>query len=128
MLLNLIPGTEVLLTNHPPTLTKRMLSKLVPVVQFAGIALVVGGDHIFPRLGYAVPPTWYNSLRQNRFGAAAGVWIIGNALQNTLHSTGAFEVYFDGHLIFSKLKEKRFPDEFELRELVGKVMELKAVG
>lgn len=127
MLLNLFPGSEVLLTNHRPPLTKRMLSKVVPVGQLAGIVLIVGGDHIFPMLGYVSPPSWYDSLRENRFGAAAGTWIIGNVLQNMLQNTGAFEVYFDGDLIFSKLKENRFPEEFELRELIGKTMELKEV-
>lgn len=123
--MNFVPGTEVLLTNYPPPLPKRLLIKLVPVVQFAGIALVVGGEHIFPRLGYASPPLWYNYLRQNRFGAAAAFWIIGNVLQNTLQSTGAFEIYFDGDLIFSKLKEGRFPSEIEVEQLVSKTLELK---
>ena len=98
-LMSFFPGTDVVLTNYPPPLPKRLLIKVIPLVQFAGIALVVGGDHIFPRLGFASPPAWYNYLRQNRFGAAAGCWILGNVLQNTLQSTGAFEVYFDGDLV-----------------------------
>ncbi|KAH7282570.1 hypothetical protein KP509_35G037100 [Ceratopteris richardii] len=126
-LMQFFPGTNVALSNYPPPLLKRLLIKAVPLVQVAGIAFVVAGDHIFPRLGYASPPHWYNSVvRSNRFGTAAGLWVIGNVLQNTLQSTGAFEVFYDGDLIFSKLKEGRFPADFELRELAAKTQELKA--
>ncbi|MCO5597427.1 hypothetical protein L7F22_051505 [Adiantum nelumboides] len=124
-LMSYFPGSDVALSNYPPPLPKRLLIKVIPVVQVAGIALVAAGDHIFPRLGFASPPSWYNYVRGNRFGAAAGLWVIGNVLQNTLQSTGAFEVYFDGDLIFSKLKQGRFPEEFELRELAAKSQELK---
>ncbi|KAI5080574.1 hypothetical protein GOP47_0003757 [Adiantum capillus-veneris] len=124
-LMNSFPGTAVALSNYPPPLPKRLLIKVIPVVQVAGIAFVAAGDHIFPLLGYASPPSWYNPVRGNRFGAAAGLWVIGNVLQNTLQGTGAFEVYFDGDLIFSKLKQGRFPEEFELRELAAKTQELK---
>lgn len=120
MLESQLPGINVVLANYPPPLPKRMLSKLVPVVQFGVIGVIMGGEHIFPRLGYAVPPQWYHSLRANRFGSMASTWLLGNFLQSFLQSSGAFEVYCNGELVFSKLKEHRFPGEIELKDLVGK--------
>ncbi|KAL0309976.1 UNVERIFIED_CONTAM: SelT-like protein [Sesamum radiatum] len=35
-------------------------------------------------------------------------------------SSGAFEVYCNGELVFSKLKENRFPGEIELKDLVAR--------
>ncbi|KAJ6822693.1 selT-like protein [Iris pallida] len=112
------PGIDVILSNHPPTLPKRLLSKLVPVFQFGVMGMVMAGEHIFPRLGMA-PPPWYFSLRANRFGAMATTWLVGNFAQSFLQSSGAFEVYCNGDLVFSKLKEQRFPSELELRQLIG---------
>ncbi|KAL4299857.1 hypothetical protein AHAS_Ahas17G0142800 [Arachis hypogaea] len=116
------PGTEFILANYPPPLPKRLLSKVVPVVQIGVIGIVVAGEQIFPMLGFVAPPPWYYNLRANKFGTVASTWLLGNALQSFLHSSGAFEVYFNGELVFSKLKEGRFPGEIELKNLITKKM------
>ncbi|KAK9168113.1 hypothetical protein Syun_000253 [Stephania yunnanensis] len=114
------PGVDVILANYPPSFPKRVVSKLIPVFQIGVMGIVIAGEHIFPRLGFIAPPPWYFSMRQNRFGTIATTWLLGNMLQSFLQSSGAFEVYCNGELVFSKLKEQRFPSEFELRELIGK--------
>ncbi|XP_042513499.1 selT-like protein [Macadamia integrifolia] len=119
MLETSFPGIDVIPANHPPKLPKRLLSKVVPVVQVGVIGILMAGEQIFPRLGYMTPPPWYFSLRANRFGTIASTWLLGNVVQSFLQSSGAFEVYCNGELVFSKLKEQRFPSEFELRELVN---------
>jgi len=93
------PGTEVILSNYPPSLPKRLLSKLVPVAQIGVIGVVVAGEQIFPMLGFAAPPPWYFNLRANKFGTVASTWLLGNALQSFLQSSGAFEIYFNGELV-----------------------------
>ncbi|CAK8537805.1 unnamed protein product [Lathyrus sativus] len=116
------PGVEVILANYPPPLPKRLLSKVVPVVQIGVVGVVVAGEQIFPMLGFVAPPPWYFNLRANRFGTIATTWLLGNALQSFLQSSGAFEVYFNGNLVFSKLKEGRFPGEIELKDLITRRM------
>ncbi|XP_072955222.1 selT-like protein [Typha angustifolia] len=118
MLETSFPGLHVVLENYPPTLPKRLLSKVVPIVQVGAIGIVMAGDQIFPRLGMTPPPLYF-TLRANRFGAMATTWLLGNFVQSFLQSSGAFEVYCNGDLVFSKLEEQRFPSEFELRELIG---------
>ncbi|XP_057741796.1 selT-like protein [Arachis stenosperma] len=113
------PGINVVLANYPAPLPKRLLSKVVPVVQLGLIITISAGEQIFPRLGIT-PPAWYYSLRANRFGSMASIWLLGNFLQSFLQSSGAFEVYCNGDLIFSKLQQKRFPGEIELRDLVSR--------
>ncbi|CAI9287366.1 unnamed protein product [Lactuca saligna] len=120
MLESEFPGLSVVLANYPPPLPKRLLSKVVPVVQFGVIGVVMAGEHIFPRLGFAAPPPWFYSMRANRFGTISSTWLLGNFLQGFLQSSSAFEVSINGERVFSKLREKRFPGEIELRELVGK--------
>ncbi|CAA0830564.1 SelT-like protein [Striga hermonthica] len=120
MLESQFPGINVVLANYPPPFPKRVLSKLVPIVQFGVIGIIIGGEQIFPRLGFAAPPQWYYSMRANRFGSMASTWLLGNFLQSFLQSSGAFEVYCNGELVFSKLKENRFPGEIELKDLVAR--------
>ncbi|KAK7390367.1 hypothetical protein VNO78_25672 [Psophocarpus tetragonolobus] len=119
MLESEFPGINVVLANYPPPLPKRILSKVVPVVQTGIIVAIVAGDQIFPRLGIR-PPPWYYSLRANKFRSIASTWLLTNFLQSFLQSSGAFEVYYNGELVFSKLKENRFPGEIELRELIAR--------
>jgi len=120
MLETAFPGINVVLANYPPPLPKRLLAKVVPVAQFGVIGIVMAGEHIFPRLGYMAPPPWYYSLRANRFGTISTTWLLGNVLQSFLQSSGAFEVHVNDQLVFSKLKEQRFPGEIELKDLVGR--------
>ena len=99
MLATSYPGITVILANHPASFQKRLLSKLVPVVQVGIIGTIIGGEHIFQRLGMVPPPSWYQSLQANRFGSIATSWLLGNFLQSFLQSTGAFEVYCNGELV-----------------------------
>ncbi|KAL2559057.1 SelT-like protein [Forsythia ovata] len=84
------------------------------------IGIIVVGEQIFPRLGFAPPPPWYYSLRANKFGSMASTWLLGNFLQSFLQSSGAFELYCNGELVFSTLKEHRFSDVIELKDLGGR--------
>ncbi|RID68995.1 hypothetical protein BRARA_C01121 [Brassica rapa] len=114
------PGLDVILANYPAPAPKRLLAKVVPVVQMGVIGMIVAGDRVFPMIGIAQPPAWFNSLRANRFGSMASTWLVGNFLQSYLQSSGAFEVLCNGEPVFSKLKEGRFPGEIELRDLISK--------
>lgn len=126
MLETQFPGIHVALANYPPSPPKRVLSKLVPVVQIGTLVSIVAGDQIFPRLGIS-PPPWYYQLRANKFGTISAVWLFGNFFQSFLQSSGAFEVYIDGELVFSKLNQQRFPGEIELRDLVGKKLSTSSI-
>ncbi|GJM88831.1 hypothetical protein PR202_ga05401 [Eleusine coracana subsp. coracana] len=118
MLETSFPGIHVVLQNYPPPFPKRVLAKALPILQVGAIATIMAGDQIFPRLGM-IPPPWYYSLRANKFGTMATIWLFGNFAQSFLQSSGAFEVYCNGDLVFSKLTEQRFPSEFELRDIIA---------
>ncbi|KAJ3692298.1 hypothetical protein LUZ60_012648 [Juncus effusus] len=108
MLETSFPGIHMILQNYPPTLPKRLLSKLVPVVQFGTIIMITAGDQIFPRLGMA-QLAWFLKLRANKFGAITSTWLFGNFAQSILQSSGAFEVYSNGEL--NKLQKLQNPAE-----------------
>jgi hypothetical protein len=86
-------------TPYPLPEWKRPLVLVAQFVQFTVLAVCIGGDYIFRHLGIP-PPEWYSrNVASNRFGAAMGVWFVGNLLVTNLQNTGAFEVYFDGNLV-----------------------------
>lgn len=93
------PGLEVELSNYPAPPLKLHAAKAVTVCQMAALAAVLGGERIFPLLGLAQPPAWYAAVSRNRVGAAAGAFIVGNAVNNALVSTGAFEISYGGRLV-----------------------------
>ncbi|KDP46480.1 hypothetical protein JCGZ_08452 [Jatropha curcas] len=128
MLETQFPGIHVMLANYPPPLPKRLLAKMVPVVQIGVIGVVMAGEQIFPMLGITTPPPWYYSLRANKFGTMATTWLLGNAMQSFLQGSGAFEVYCNDELVFSKLKEGRFPGEIELKDLVGRRLDNSGIA
>ena len=47
-----------------------------------------------------------------------GIYFGLNIVQNTISSTGAFEVYMNDKLIFSKLKSGRLPTLEEMDNLI----------
>ncbi len=71
-------------------------------LQFGGIAVVLGGDRIFPALGMEMPQV-LAQMHEKKMGVVMGIWLLGNALQNQLSATGAFEVYFDGKQVLHTL-------------------------
>eukprot|EP00245_Coleochaete_scutata_P000680 TRINITY_DN1078_c0_g1_i2.p2 TRINITY_DN1078_c0_g1~~TRINITY_DN1078_c0_g1_i2.p2 ORF type:complete len:101 (-),score=21.88 TRINITY_DN1078_c0_g1_i2:129-431(-) len=78
-------------------------------MQVAAIGIALGGDHILPAIGIENPPQIYQQMRSNKLGAVFSTWIIGNTINNALISTGAFEIYYDGVLLSSKLREGNVP-------------------
>ena len=102
------PGVEVIPSNYPVAPANLALGKLCSYAQMGLIALALGGDKIFPLLDME-PPEFYESVKENKFGYVMAVWFLGNAVNNQLLSTGAFEIFYDGNLVFSKLAEGRMP-------------------
>jgi len=109
------------------------------------IAAALGGEALFPALGMAVPD-FVKSMQASKLQTCAIAWFLGNtgalrcwlcvawlerrwregrvantgAVQQNLISTGAFEVYYDGRTLFSKLATGMAP---QLGEVVRSVVE-----
>lgn len=67
-----------------------------------------GPRQLFRTLGLPIPP-WQMYLANNKMSTCMTSWLLGNTLAQNLVSTGAFEVYYDGNLIFSKLTTGKLP-------------------
>mmetsp|Transcript_5216 Transcript_5216/g.14955 ORF Transcript_5216/g.14955 Transcript_5216/m.14955 type:complete len:102 (-) Transcript_5216:531-836(-) len=92
-------------------------------IQGGAIVLVLTAERMLPALGLDQDPSFYQVLKERRFPIIAGVWLFGNMVQSSLTSTGAFEVFYDGRLVHSKLATGHLPQMEELLHLVGTAMQ-----
>lgn len=115
------PGTEVVGTNFPPPKHKQAMAQLAQAGTVSAISVSVFGDQIFGALGMPVPEL-VAAMQQNKVGACMMAWMGGNTLAANLLNTGAFEVYYDGKMIHSKLETGRLPTLPALMEDLDRAM------
>lgn len=103
------PGIVVSGQNHPPTRMAVLASGLVTLAQTGTGAAIFLGDAILGAL-HVRAPDWYTvSFRENKVQTGALAWFVGSTVQQNLLATGAFEVSYDGVLVFSKTLSGRLP-------------------
>lgn len=91
---------------------------IAAVVQFTYMALMMFcffGDALFSMIGIP-PPNAYNWVRENKLTAGFMIYFLGNNIVNGLMSTGAFEIMYNGELVWSKMDAGRMPSWPELEE------------
>jgi thioredoxin reductase-like selenoprotein T len=102
---------------YPPPAVNVMIATLAGYIWFIGIALTMGGNQIFGALGMPVPDI-VKTMNENKVPTFMTLFVI-NSLGNSLIATGAFEIYVNDQLIFSKLQTGRFPNGEELVQLIN---------
>lgn len=107
------PGTEVHGENFPAAPWKKTLARIVQACVWAFIAVMLAGDRIFPALQIP-PPQLYLDLQQNKLPYIFGAYFIGNTIVQNLSNTGAFEISYQGQMVWSKLLEGRMPSVEEI--------------
>lgn len=90
------------------------LGKVLSVAQYGSIGLLLGGEQLFGAMGWPVPEI-YQQYKDKRTGIVMGIWLLGNAIQNGLTSTGAFEVFYDGERVSNTLAI--LPHELQLCQI-----------
>lgn len=106
---------------YPPTKLAQVIATITGGLWFAGLGLLFAGDTIIPMFGFQEEPAAYKFIKENKFAVGFGLFILNN-VGNGMLSTGAFEVYYNGDLIFSKLRTGRVPrgeDIVEALEAAG---------
>lgn len=91
-------------SNYPVAPMNLAIAKGISMLQMAFIGAVLAGESALRMVGINNNPEWFAAVQENKIGACMGAWFFGNSIVSSFHSTGAFEVYFDGKEVFSKLK------------------------
>ncbi|RHX99208.1 hypothetical protein DYB30_013480 [Aphanomyces astaci] len=103
--------------HHLPPAWKQNVASFIGYIQMAGFALLLFGEHILSALGLPVDFYLFTQMRENKFVAFGVLMVLGSVSQSML-TTGAFEVYFNDELVFSKLKAGRWPSMQEINQLL----------
>ena len=93
---------------HPPTFTGELIGNVVSMIWVVGIGLLIGGDFLFQTLKIPLPD-WYLYMKENKLSCFVGLFLLNN-VGAAMAQTGAFEVYINDTLIFSKLATGRMPN------------------
>lgn len=108
-----LENLEVRGSEYPPPPDKVLLAKLAFYAQLAVFGLIFFGESIFTAMKMPQPPI-FSMAKENMFASFMVVWLVGNMVQSSLLSTGAFEIHHGDQLIWSSLEEKRLPNMADL--------------
>lgn len=81
---------------------KQLAAKVLGGVQMALMAVILMGNGLTDIVGIS-DWTIITKLQENKIMSVFGTFILCNNLIGSCVSTGAFEIYIDGELKFSKL-------------------------
>ena len=111
------PSLSVIDSEYPTPKMNQLLSWIVRIVQVGAILIAVLGDKVFGT-DPARHPGIYTLIRDRKMICCFLFFFIGNSVCNFLTQTGAFEVFLDEKLLFSKLATGRIPDAFEIIQMI----------
>jgi len=102
---------------YPAPEVNVLISKIIVLVKFVLIGCILTGMNPFSLVG-APTPNLYSWASDNWIYACLMLYFVGHAVEGQLVSTGAFEIYIDDQLIWSKLEKGSIPDLQELIDLI----------
>jgi selT/selW/selH-like putative selenoprotein len=92
-----------------------MLAQLLQMAFFGGLAVSL--------IGRGLLPEPYSKFIEANQMVILGVCFLCNIVSGNLLNTGAFEVAYNGHPVWSKIETGRFPQMDELRSAMESVMQ-----
>lgn len=101
------------------------VSKVISTLQVGIIALALGGDSIFSMLNFPPPLFYTQYIKPNKIQSCLVAWVVGNLVGGSMMSTGAFEIFYNEKILFSKLSTGRLPDMRMVEEISRKIQELR---
>lgn len=99
-------------------------SNILSLVQLLGLAWIfLGGESLLRLLGFKNQlPGFYHTIQANPVPIGMFLFLLAPQFLSRFQANGAFEIYLDGQMIFSKLSAGRFPTGDELVSLVAAAM------
>jgi len=116
--------------NFPPPPIKASIAQIITMIKFFLIYLALSNANPLVWLGHASAddplPEWLSNLKNNKIYSFMMIFFMGNAIEGMLLQTGAFEIYANNDLIFSKIQSGNIPQPqavtTKIDELLGKTV------
>jgi len=88
------------------------------MLQMAGFLFMFGGPMLFQGMGIPTP-SWAQFVFDNKLMCYGGIYVM-NMVAAKFVQTGAFEIYHNDELVFSKRQLQRLPDINEVVQILGR--------
>ena len=82
-----------------------------------GLGFLFAGDMIIKAMGFTQEPEFYTCIKQNKMMVGGALFVVNN-LGASMMNTGAFEIYLNDELIYSKLRVGQPPSAELLFEIL----------
>lgn len=104
-----IPKIEISGENYEVGGHKQLISTIIGYIRTLFFILLFAGESFFTPFGGlnqmpSAVKDIYNSINENKIQFGLMVFFLGTMVQNSLLQSGAFEIYVNGNLEFSKLQ------------------------
>lgn len=109
---------KVEVMNHPVPQWKQTIASALTALKFAFIICTLMQFDPSQMLGLPSTPSILLWAWENKGYACMMAFFLGNALENGLVSTGAFEIYLQDQKLWSKLETGRIPSQGELYQML----------
>ena len=109
---------------YPLPSNKKFLSKFTFFSQIGINLLVIAGQSLKNKLTI-IPSPVFDSIEKNKWFIMMGNILLHQWLGRNLSTTGAFEVYLNDKIIFSKLAKNKLPSERDIHKLIKKLNKKK---
>lgn len=96
---------------------KKLLGNLVSYSHWAILIVLMFGDKFLPSMGIIPPPIYYK-LKEKQFMVIIASYFLTSQLSGYLLNSGAFEVYCNDELLYSKLATNKLPDAAYIMSLI----------
>ena len=103
--------------NYPPPSINSAIASVISITKFVVILCLVSGVDPFNMIGQPTPNAFLWA-KENKMYACFMLFFLGNAIENQLTSTGAFEIMLNDNKIWSKLQSGRVPRVEELLQIL----------
>ncbi|XP_011170427.1 thioredoxin reductase-like selenoprotein T homolog CG3887 [Solenopsis invicta] len=98
--------------NFNPPGYNMLIAKALGTLKILIIILIVSG------VDFGLLPSVWQWCINNRFYSCILIFLLGNAIESQLISSGAFEIHFNDVPVWSKLETGRIPQPLELFQII----------
>jgi hypothetical protein len=101
---------------YPAAQQNQILASLIGYIQFTVLIFVLFGQMAIDKFQINVPE-FVTNLMEKKLIVCMVAFLVGGMIKSQLLATGAFEIYFDDQIVFSKLQTDTPPSEEMLNAL-----------
>lgn len=119
-------NVQLSVENYPVPKIRQTIATILSMAKMFLLYIVISGTNPMAMFGQADAPMpeWLAKMQESKIYTCIMIFFSCNALESFLISTGAFEIYANGDLIYSKLQEGQVPQPpsimAKIDELLGK--------